>query len=175
MHKLLHPHEYILIRCLKIDYTQLLNWKEQKEFRYAQLEPIGTGEDGLSLVSGDQTNILFSNRLTTEEIEANRFLLSGSGVTVGDIDADGLVEIYFCRLNGENLLYKNLGNWKFKDITHEAGLENIERYSTGAVFADLDGDTDLDLLVTALGGPNSYYQNDGKGVFTDITGYLVLN
>jgi hypothetical protein len=159
---------FIVLMVTRSNHDQL-EWTDEERFRYALLDPIGSGQNGLSLISGDQTNIVFRNELTTEEIEGNRFLLSGSGVAIGDVDADGLADIYFCRLNGENVLYKNLGNWEFKDITQEASLNDVERYSTGTVFADLDGDTDLDLLVTALGGPNSYYRNDGEGVFTDIT------
>ena len=60
-----------------------------------------------------------------------------------------------------------MGNWKFKDVTQTSGVACPNRYSNGSVFADVDGDRDLDLIVTALGGPNSIFFNDGKGKFTE--------
>ena len=56
-----------------------------------------------------------------------------------------------------------------EDITSEAGVAAPQRYSTGATLADIDGDADLDLLVTALDGPNALFINDGTGVFEDQT------
>ncbi|MFQ5675761.1 MAG: FG-GAP-like repeat-containing protein, partial [bacterium] len=64
---------------------------------------------------------------------------------------------------------ENLGNWKFKDITERAGVACPNRFSNGVTFADIDGDSDLDLLVTALGGPNACFLNDGTGKFTEVT------
>jgi len=97
----------------------------------------------------------------------NRHLAHGSGVALGDFDGDGLVDIYLARIEGPNALYRNLGNWRFLDVATERGVAAPERFSTGAAFADVDGDRDLDLLVTALGGPNALFVNDGLGYFTE--------
>ena len=113
--------------------------------------------------------INFSNLLSTKSIKDNRHRLNGSGVTMGDINGDGLLDIYFARLEGANSLYKNLGNWKFKDITSSAGVACENQFSTGATFADIDGDQDIDLLVTSLGGPHKYFANNGQGQFYDMT------
>ena len=140
-----------------------MGWQERENYRFINLEVHSNKLNGFSQLQGEDTKILFSNRLTTKEIEGNRFLLSGSGVAIGDVDGDGLSDIYFCKLNGNNVLYKNLGHWEFKDVTDKAGVACADQFSTGSVFADLDGDADLDLIVSALGGPNSYFLNNGKG------------
>ncbi|MDX1637060.1 MAG: VCBS repeat-containing protein, partial [Balneolaceae bacterium] len=62
-------------------------------------------------------------------------------------------------------LYRNTGKWTFEDITAEAGVAHEGYNSTGVVFADVDGDTDPDLLVTSLTAGNELYLNDGAGRF----------
>ena len=133
-----------------------------------QLSP-KEGSLGFQKLSGDLTAIQFKNFVSEENIVTNRHLLNGSGVTTGDVDGDGLTDIYFCRTEGSNVLYRNLGNWKFEDITEEAGVACKDQFSTGSVFSDIDGDNDLDLLVTALGGPNAVFMNDGSGRFKEVT------
>ncbi len=144
-------------------------WQEYSGFRWTKLKSFKSNKPAFSQLPPSTTNISFTNSLTPEQIKNNRVLLNGSGVAVGDIDSDGMVDIYFCRLNGSNELYKNLGNWKFKEIAAEAGVSCPDQFSTGATFADIDGDGDLDLLVTSTGGPNAYFVNDGTGKFTDAT------
>jgi len=107
--------------------------------------------------------------LAEERGLANRNLLSGSGVAAGDVDGDGLCDLYFCGFDGHNHLYRNLGHWKFQDITEQAGVACPGQDSTGAVFADIDGDGDLDLLVNSLGNGLRVFENDGKGHFTEVT------
>ena len=51
----------------------------------------------------------------------NANLLNGAGVAAGDVDGDGLCDLYLCSLDGDNGLFKNLGDWQFKNITTEAG------------------------------------------------------
>src|SRR5947208_11067385 len=100
---------------------------------------------------------------------ANANLMNGSGVALGDYDGDGLCDIYLCNLNGTNALFRNLGNWKFVNVTDLAGVACPGQTATGAVFADLNGDGHLDLLVTSMGGPNACFLNDGHGHFTNVT------
>jgi hypothetical protein len=69
----------------------------------------------------ESTGINSTNILSDARSVANRNLLSGSGVACGDIDGDGLCDLYFCGLDSDNKLFRNLGNWKFQDITASAG------------------------------------------------------
>ena len=145
------------------------HWTQEKGFRWAPLSVPQPGHTGFTRLSGTSTGILFTNRLAEIRSITNRVLLSGSGVAAGDIDGDGLVDLYFCGLDGDNALYRNLGNWKFEDITAQAGVACPNIDATGAVFADIDGDGDLDLLVSTLGGGVKVFLNDGHGHFTEAT------
>jgi hypothetical protein len=144
-------------------------WHQEVGYRWAELSIPEQGTPGFQSLPADETSIVFTNSLTQDQITENRLLLGGGGVATGDIDGDELPDLYFCGLNTTNVLYKNLGNWRFKDVTQAAGVACPDRFSTGATFADLDGDYDLDLLVTALGGPNACFINNGSGVFTEVT------
>lgn len=93
----------------------------------------------------------------------------GNGIAVADVDGDGLYDIYFVNQAGENQLWKNLGNGKFKNITKEAGVALPGRFSVGAAFADIDNDGAEDLFVTTVRGGNVLFKNDGHGHFTDIS------
>ncbi len=127
------------------------------------------GRTGFQRVPGSSSGIRFTNVLAETRSVANRNLLSGSGVAAGDVDGDGLCDLYFCALDGDNVLYRNLGNWKFEDATARAGIACPNLDSMGAAFADIDGDRDLDLIVNTLGGGPKIFQNDGRRVFKDIT------
>ncbi len=144
-------------------------WHAENGFRWAELEIPKTGKTGFTLLPPDQTGIYFTNTLSAWEGAANRVLYNGSGVAVGDYDHDGLPDIFLCGLETRNALYKNLGNWKFKDVTEEAGLVCPGKYFRGAVFADINGDGFLDLLVATAGRGVLCFCNDTHGKFKDIT------
>src|SRR5262245_50941780 len=146
-----------------------LSWHAETGFRWASLNLPKQGKTGFTLLAPEQTGVTFTNSLEEQAGAANRVLYNGSGVAVGDYENDGLPDIYFCSLNGMNALYKNLGNWRFKDVTKEAGLAPGEGYYRGAVFADINGDGFLDLLVARLSSGVLCFLNDGHGKFTDAT------
>ena len=157
----------IPILCLYFVPASALDWQVAPGCRWAALPVPKDGKTGFTLLAPEATGIRFTNVLSDAKAAENQIRLNGSGVALGDVDGDGLCDIYFCRLEGPNVLYRNLGNWKFEDITEQAGVACPGQYSTGAVFADVNGDGFLDLLVNALGGGTRLFLNDGKGHFTE--------
>ena len=146
-----------------------LDWQKSGAHRWVDLADAGSGKPGFTLMNPAYTGVQFTNTLSTLILISNKNLLNGSGVALGDYDNDGRCDIYLCRLDGSNVMYRNLGNWKFEDTTAATGTACPSQFSSGATFADVDGDRDLDLFVTAMGQPNRLFRNDGNGKFTDIT------
>ena len=113
--------------------------------------------------------INFTNTPPPGRMLENQVRYNGCGVAAGDVDGDGLCDLFFCSLEGRSHLYKNLGHWNFVEITDEAGVGSPGLMTSGATFADIDGDGDLDLLVNTYGQGTRLFINDGKGHFTDQT------
>ena len=145
----------------------LPEWHGEDGYRWRELVVPTRGRSGFEAVAGRRSGVGFSNSPERAAALLNRHLTHGSGVALGDMDGDGLVDIFFARLDGPNVLYRNLGGWRFEDVTLHAGVGAPDRRSTGAVLADVDGDRDLDLLLSALGSANSVFINDGTGVFAE--------
>lgn len=97
----------------------------------------------------------------------NRILAEGGGVALGDVDGDGLPDLFFAGVAGRSALYRNLGGWRFEDVTPRSGLALDGVAARGAAFADVDGDGDPDLVVTAHGARNRLFLNDGNGAFAE--------
>ena len=148
------------------------NWFEEEGYRWAELPQFDRGSDGFEQIAYQRTGVTFFNRLTDDQIADNRNLLNGSGVAVGDVTGNGFPDIYFCGLDGSNILYENLGGFRFEDITEKAGVAIEGQFSTGALFADLNGNGFLDLVVTSYDGPIRLFFNNGEGVFTEQTDAL---
>lgn len=144
---------------------QELQWHQEGNYRWAAVESGYFDDGGFQMMDSSVTNINFSTHVTQKEINDNQIVLNGTGVATADIDGDGWTDIYFTQLNGPNKLYKNIGGFLFRDITEEAGVAHKGNYSTGTLFADVDGDRDQDLLVSTIDGQNAVYINDGQGHF----------
>lgn len=125
-----------------------------------------TGKPGFTLMSPKATGVTFTNRLAQERHLTNQILMNGSGVAAGDVDGDGWCDLYFCGLDGPNKLFRNRGGWKFEDVSTSANVALAELDASGAAFADLDGDRDLDLIVNSLAAGTHVLFNDGRGHFT---------
>jgi len=146
-------------------------WTEEDGYRWRPLTVPRRGGAGFSVVSPGSTGIRFENAVRDSLVLGNRILVQGGGVAFADVDGDGFTDIYLCRTDGPNALYRNLGDWRFAEITAESGVALADQYSTGATFVDIDGDGDQDLQVNGLGGPNVLFLNDGRGRFTEDTSY----
>ena len=99
----------------------------------------------------------------------------GSGISVADVDGDGLLDIYFVNQVSGNQLWKNLGGGKFSNITQQAGTAMKGKVSVASSFADIDNDGDQDLYVTTVRAGNNLFENDGHGNFRDISVSSGLN
>ena len=132
-----------------------------------------------------KTNITFANNLEKKHLFNILYYLyyyNGGGVAIGDINNDGLPDIYFtANSKGNNKLYLNKGNFEFEDITDKAGVKGISDWCTGATMADVNGDGFLDIYVSTvsqkygLTGHNELYINNGNGTFTEKSAQYGLN
>ncbi|MEO6869982.1 MAG: VCBS repeat-containing protein [Ginsengibacter sp.] len=128
-------------------------------------------------LSPDATGINFENRPLEKKAFGLLYYLyyyNGGGVAIGDINNDGLPDIYFTANNpGGNKLYLNKGNFKFEDITETAGVAGTADWCSGVTMADVNGDGLLDIYVSAvanhhgLKGHNELFINNGNLTFTE--------
>lgn len=124
-----------------------------------------------------RTGINFRNLLKEDNeqfnVMVNPYFYNGAGVAVGDVNNDGLPDLFFTGNMVKNRLYLNKGNFQFEDITDQAGVAIKEGWCTGATFVDINGDGLLDIYVCRAGLPNKSYRsnllfiNNGNGTFTE--------
>ncbi len=134
-------------------------------------------EDKLfSLLSPEETGVDFINSVENQpdfNIFKYRNFYNGGGVAIGDINNDGLPDIYLTANMKPNKLYLNKGNFKFEDISKSAGIEGNKPWSTGVNMVDINQDGLLDIYVSNAGNMegdnhnNDLYINNGDLTFTE--------
>jgi hypothetical protein len=132
----------------------------------------------------EQTGIQFNNKVVDDKLE-NSFLFrnmyNGGGVAIGDINNDGLPDIFFTSNQGENKLYLNKGNFHFEDISQKAGLKQDSMWSTGVTMVDINADGWLDIYVCNSGHMpsghrrNQLYINQHNNTFKEEAASYGLN
>jgi hypothetical protein len=142
-------------------------WHQETAYRWRELDVPTQGTPGFTKMDASKTGIRFENFVSDSTLLGNRILGQGAGTCLGDVDGDGRVDVFLASTEGSNKLYRNLGDWRFEDITESAGVGAPDRFSTGCAFADVDGDGDLDLILLATKGPNAIFLNDGHGHFAE--------
>ncbi len=128
------------------------------------------------LLSPDETHVNFVNQLSYDadfNIFTYRNFYNGGGVAIGDINNDGLPDIFLVGNMVPSRLYLNKGNFQFEDITEKAGINKLGKWSTGVTMADVNGDGLLDIYVCNSGDvkgdhkQNELYINNGNLTFTE--------
>ncbi len=123
-----------------------------------------------TLLPSSYTGVTFANRLTETRdfnVFTYRNFYNGGGVAIGDLSGDSLPEIVLTSNQGGPRLYLNLGDFKFRDVTKEAGIAETGRWTTGVTLADVNGDGKLDIYVCHAGlepgalRANTLYINQG--------------
>jgi hypothetical protein len=123
-----------------------------------------------------ETGLSFENTLTeTDDLNILDYLYfyNGGGVAVGDINNDGLTDIFFSGNMVKNKLYLNKGGLKFEDVTELAGVAGSSSWNTGSVMSDVNGDGLLDIYVCAMVGINGFngynelFINQGDNTFVE--------
>ncbi len=118
-------------------------------------------------LKGSSLGVPFHNQLNRENIK--NYLLNGAGLSVGDYDGNGLPDLFLVSQDGPNKLYRQNAPWVFEDVSEAAGIRDIKVWGSGAAFADIDNDGDLDLYVCNKGAYDEIYLNQGNGTFKGST------
>jgi len=114
----------------------------------------------------------FSNRYLNPEMWSTRWAdymtgAAGTGVAIGDVNGDDRPDLFLVSKDETSRLYLNCGDFKFEDVTDQAGFTPAPGPASGVTFADVDNDGDLDLFRCFVNAPNQLWVNDGIGHFTE--------
>ena len=152
---------------------QIINSKE-----FSETSP-RRGDQRFTQMSAAQTGILFSNKWAAPSaFESARTLsFAGGGVAIGDYNEDGLADVYLSRPFGGGKLFRNLGDFKFEDVTAKVGISRQGQktiWEAGCSWVDVDNDGDLDLSICAFHGANRLFLNEG-GKFRNVAAEAGIN
>ena len=164
MSKLIMLKRLFLSCILATSILSCSNKEQNKEgLLFTKLDSSATGISFLNEVKNGADMNIFKYRN----------FYNGGGVAIGDINNDGLPDVYFTSNLGANKLYLNKGNFKFEDISKKAGVEGNKSWSTGVVMVDLNADGFLDIYVCNAGKnlgdqqKNELFINNKNGTFTE--------
>lgn len=125
-------------------------------------------------LTADKTKVTFNNKLTeTDSLNYFKYtsIYMGGGVSVGDINNDGLVDVFFTGNQVENKLYLNKGNLTFEDITAKSNISGDNRWYTGTTMVDINNDGYLDIYCSVAGKDgnkkNQLFINNKDNTFTE--------
>jgi len=130
------------------------------------------------LMNSQHTQVIFTNSLTPSETLNTyvfRNFYNGGGVAIGDLNQDGLADIFLTGNQVSNRLYFNLGNFKFEDVTKRSGLLSEGVWTTGVSMVDINGDGWLDIYLSKSGPPgginrhNELFVNQTDGTFIEMS------
>src|SRR5438045_8293723 len=139
---------------------------------------VGRREQPLfKLLIPEETGVRFANTITTNDsinVQTDVYVYNGAGVAVGDIDNDGLPDIFFSGNMVTSRLYLNKGSMKFEDITESAHVKT-NRWATGVTMVDINNDGYLDIYVSVSVPPwstpeqrkNLLFINNRNHTFTE--------
>lgn len=149
---------------------------------------VKSGDTLFTLLPASETNAGFINHLDYNKqlqekfnIYTYRNFYNGGGVGLGDINNDGLVDIFMISNMGPNVLYLNKGDFKFEDISESAGIQGSSAWSTGVSLADVNADGWLDIYVCNSGNVdgdkrnNELYINNGDLTFSEKAAEYGIN
>ncbi len=149
-----------------------------------QKEIKGEDEYLLQSIPSELSGINFSNNIREDaehSIINYIYYYNGAGVAIGDVNNDGLPDLYFVGNSIPNKLYLNLGDFKFEDITNQANVEGNASWQTGVTMVDINQDGWMDIYVSAVSnlldftGHNELYINNQDGTFTELSADYGLN
>lgn len=170
-----------LLCLIGIAFTISCSQKQETELRKTNYSDNSVIDDKpeselFSLLGPDETNINFVNTLVEtndQNYKSFAYLYIGGGVAIGDINNDGLQDIFFGGNQQPCRLYLNQGDFKFKDITESAGINRNHGFRTGVNMVDINADGFLDIYICVSGffqddfRKNILYINNGNNTFSE--------
>lgn len=155
--RVIKQHTGLIIHCLFLLLLVFVSCNKPKELEQ--------GKTLFSLVDNNHTNIHFTNEVK-EDLYFNflnyPYVYNGGGVAVGDINNDGLDDIYFTSNQNSNKLYLNKGDLKFEDITEKANISDNNGWTTGVTMVDINNDGWLDIYISKSGSLQSNEERKNK-------------